>query len=167
MGWQFISAHFAPPSVIASHWQAYAEGCKAAARAPDPDAWRVARVVHVGPDDAAARAHVRDPAGPYCDFWRYLIGVLSRARQLALLKDDPQMPDDAVTVEYLIERFTIAGDPQSVARQILDLRHRVGAFAMLVSLAIELTDRARILESMTLLARETMPRVNAALARGA
>jgi alkanesulfonate monooxygenase SsuD/methylene tetrahydromethanopterin reductase-like flavin-dependent oxidoreductase (luciferase family) len=156
-GWQFVSAHFCTRASIKSHWKVYQEGCAAAGRVPDPAAWRLARVVHVDRDDGAARAYFEDPEGPYYDFWRYLIGVLTRAGQLAMLKTDKAMPDSAITPEYALRTFSICGSPARVAEQIRELRAEVGAFGSLVSLAIEFGDRRRILESMSLLAQEVRP----------
>jgi alkanesulfonate monooxygenase SsuD/methylene tetrahydromethanopterin reductase-like flavin-dependent oxidoreductase (luciferase family) len=160
-GWSFISGHFAPRHVIQSHWKVYAEGCDKAGRKPDPAQFRLARVIHVAKDDSAARAYCYDPDGPYFDLWRYLLGILTRANMLALAKSDPNMSDAAVTPQYMLDNFTICGDPKSVSDQILGLREEVGPFHMPVALAIELTDKAKILESMGLLAQEVMPRLNA------
>ncbi|MFM8989638.1 MAG: LLM class flavin-dependent oxidoreductase [Alphaproteobacteria bacterium] len=156
-GWGFVSAHFCTRPIIASHWKTYLEGCEAAGRAPDPAHWRVARVIHVARDAGEARAYFEDPAGPYHDFWRYLIGVLSRAGMLAMLKVDKAMPDAAVTPEYALRTFSICGDPAGVARQVRELREEVGGFGGLVSLAIEFGDRRRILDSISLLSHEVRP----------
>ena len=156
-GWGFISAHFCTRASIASHWKVYREGCEAAGRAPDPADWRVARVIHVARDEAEARAAFADPEGPYFDFWRYLIGVLTRANMLKLLKTDEAMPDAAVTPEYALKTFSICGTPRAVADQIVALRDEVGPFGGVVSLAIEFGDRRRIMDSMALLAREVVP----------
>ena len=53
--------------------------------------------------------------------------------------------------------ITALGSPARVAEQIRELRADVGDFGNLVSLAIEFGDRRRILESMSLLAREVRP----------
>jgi alkanesulfonate monooxygenase SsuD/methylene tetrahydromethanopterin reductase-like flavin-dependent oxidoreductase (luciferase family) len=158
-GWGFISAHFCTRASIASHWATYLEGCDAAGRTPDPAHWRVARVIHVARDDAQAEAYLRDPDGPYYDFWRYLIGVLTRAGMLAMLKTDKTMPDAAVTPEYALDTFAIHGSPARVAAQLQALRDEVGPFRGVVSLAIEFGDRDRILDSMSLLAHEVRPRL--------
>jgi alkanesulfonate monooxygenase SsuD/methylene tetrahydromethanopterin reductase-like flavin-dependent oxidoreductase (luciferase family) len=161
MGWGFISAHFCTRPIIASHWATYLEGCDAAGRTPDPEHWRVARLVHVARDDAQARDDFADPDGPYQDFWRYLIGVLTRAGMLNMLKVDKSMPDAAVTPTYALETFAICGSPRRVAEQIRDLRAEVGDFRGLVALAVEFGDRAKIFESMSLLSSEVRPLIAA------
>jgi alkanesulfonate monooxygenase SsuD/methylene tetrahydromethanopterin reductase-like flavin-dependent oxidoreductase (luciferase family) len=161
MGWGFISAHFCTRPIIASHWKTYLEGCEAAGRAPDPEQWRVARLIHVARDDAQARDDFADPDGPYQDFWRYLIGVLTRAGMLSMLKTDKAMPDAAVTPDYALRSFAICGSPQRVAEQIRDLRAEVGDFRGLVALAVEFGDRAKIFDSMSLLSGEVRPLVAA------
>lgn len=156
-GWQFISAHFCTRASIKSHWSTYLAGCEAGGRKPDPTAWRVARVIHVAQDDAAARAYAEDPAGPYYDFWRYLLGVLARAGMLGMLKTDKAMPDSAVTPEYALREFAIYGSPKRVAEQLNALRDEVGPYAGVVALAIEFGDRRRIMDSLSLLASEVRP----------
>ncbi len=156
-GWGFISAHFCTRASLVSHWKVYLEGCAKAGRAPNPADWRIARVIHVARDDAEARAYFEDPDGPYVDFWRYLIGVLTRANMLALLKTDKAMPDAGITPEYALKTFSICGSPRSVADQVIALREEVGPFGGLVSLAIEFGDRRSVLGSMDLLAREVTP----------
>jgi alkanesulfonate monooxygenase SsuD/methylene tetrahydromethanopterin reductase-like flavin-dependent oxidoreductase (luciferase family) len=160
-GWGFISAHFCIKESIRSHWEAYRQGCEEAKRTPDPEAWRVARVIHVDRDAGAARAFVDNPDGPVRFFWSYLLGVLGRAKMLPLLKTDPAMPDSAITVDYAIREFTLLGDPRSVADQIMGLREEVGDFRMIVQLALELVRRTEIEASMRLLAEEVMPLVKA------
>jgi alkanesulfonate monooxygenase SsuD/methylene tetrahydromethanopterin reductase-like flavin-dependent oxidoreductase (luciferase family) len=117
----------------------------------------VARLVHVARDDAQAHDDFADPAGPYQDFWRYLIGVLTRAGMLNMLKADKTMPDSAVTPDYALRTFSICGSPRRVAEQIRELRAEVGDFRGLVSLAIEFGDRAKVLGSMSLLSQEVRP----------
>ncbi|MBL8700413.1 MAG: LLM class flavin-dependent oxidoreductase [Alphaproteobacteria bacterium] len=156
-GWQFISAHFCTRASIKSHWAAYLAGCESAGRRPDPSAWRVARVIHVARDDAEARAYVEDPAGPYYDFWRYLLGLLRRAGQIGMLKTDKTLPDDAITPEYALREFAIYGSPARVAERLQSLRDEVGPFTGVVALAIEFGDRRRVLDSLSLLASEVRP----------
>jgi alkanesulfonate monooxygenase SsuD/methylene tetrahydromethanopterin reductase-like flavin-dependent oxidoreductase (luciferase family) len=158
-GWGFISAHFCTRASIASHWRAYLEGCEAAKRRPDPEHWRLARVIHVARDDGEARADLEDPRGPYYDFFRYLLGVLARAGQTGMLKTDASLPDSAITPEYALRTFAIAGSPDSVARQLRELRAEVGDFRSVVQLAIEFGDRRKILDSMSLMAQEVVPRL--------
>ena len=65
-------------------------------------------MIHVARDDVEARAYFENPDGPYHDFWRYLIGVLTRANMLVLLRTDKALPDSAISPEC--------------ARDFLDLR---------------------------------------------
>ncbi len=165
-GWGVISANFVPVSTIKTHWAGFEAGCHEAGREAAPADWRLARSLFVAEDDAAAKAYVRDPAGPFAHYYGYLVSLIKRAAFHAIMKDTPDMADDAVTPEYACSNFTIAGDPASVAEQILALREEVGPFGTILATATDCLDdahKAKLFESMRLLAEEVMPRVNRAL----
>ena len=73
----------------------------------------------------------------------------------------------ALRHEALRDNFTIYGSPETVTEKILALRDEIGHFGTLMLTAQDWTDRERMTRSMSLLAEEVMPRVNAALHRGA
>ena len=165
-GWGVISANFVPVSTIRNHWQGFSDGCAASDREPGPADWRVARSIFVAQDDAWARDYVRDPAGPLAHYYGYLVTLVKRAAFHAIMKSGPEMADDDVTPEYACDAFSIAGDPDSVAQQILALREGVGPFGTVLMTATDClneTHKAHQLESMRLMADEVIPRLRRAL----
>lgn len=165
-GWGVISANFVPTSVIKTHWQGFVAGCKEVARTPRPADWRVARTIFVAPDDAEAKAYVRDPAGPFAHYYGYLVELIRRAEFHAIMKADPAMPDDAVTREYACDNFIIAGDPETVTEQLLALRKDIGPFGTILMTAADCLNaehKAKLFRSMTLMAEEVMPKLRAAV----
>lgn len=80
-----------------------------------------------------------------------------------LFKDDPAMPDDAVTIEHVLDRCVIWGTPEKVADDILALREEIGDFGTLLYAGKDWADPELGRRSMRLLAERAMVRVNGAL----
>ena len=168
LGWGVISANFVPAENIKTHWQGFVEGCAKVGRTPYGSDWRVARTIFVGDDDAEAKAYVHDAQGPFAHYFNYLITLVKRAGFMAILKPDPAMPDEALSAEGACRSLVIAGDPESVAAQLLALRRAIGPFGTILMAATDLINahhKARLMRSMELMAQEVMPRLKAALAR--
>jgi hypothetical protein len=80
------------------------------------------------------------------------------------------MPDDELTPDFACRSLVIAGDPESVAAQLLALRRAIGPFGTILMAATDLIDprhKARLMRSMELMAKEVMPRLKAGVAREA
>jgi alkanesulfonate monooxygenase SsuD/methylene tetrahydromethanopterin reductase-like flavin-dependent oxidoreductase (luciferase family) len=166
-GWGLISANFIPAVNVATHWQGYVEGCRQAGRLPRPQDWRVARSIFVAEDDREAKAYVRNPEGPFAHYYGYLVTLVRRAGFDAVMRPVDET-GDVVTPAYACDNLVIAGDPATVAAEILALREQIGDFGTLVATATDLQSPAhkeRLHRSFELLAREVLPRVNAALER--
>ena len=71
-----------------------------------------------------------------------------------------------ITPDYLCDQLVLAGTVNSVVDQILALRERIGDFGEIVYAGMDWVDPARARRSMTLMAEEVMPRVNAAIGAG-
>ncbi len=165
-GWGFFSANFIPTSNVRSHWEVYLDACGKAGRAPDPSEWRVARSIFVGKDDAEAKDYMLDPEGPFAAYYNYLATLIKRYGFQSIMKRDPDMPDDEVTPEYALREFCIAGDPDSVFEQVMAFREDVGDFGTIVMTSTDFLNEkhgARLLDSMTLMARGVMPKLRAAV----
>jgi alkanesulfonate monooxygenase SsuD/methylene tetrahydromethanopterin reductase-like flavin-dependent oxidoreductase (luciferase family) len=74
-------------------------------------------------------------------------------------KRDPDMNDADCNLDYFMNEVVIAGDPPEVARQILEIRDRVGPFGTLVLVAHDWDDKQRWLHSDELMKTEVMPQV--------
>lgn len=163
-GWDPISANFLLPKWAASHWPKYAEGCQRVGRIADPMNWRVAKNICVADDMATAKRYARDADSPYVFYYQQLLTKLRAGGRLNLFKEDQNMPDDDVTLDYVMDRLVIYGDSSSVADQILALREEIGEFGQIVYAGHDWADYELGRRSMVLMAEEVLPRVNAALA---
>ena len=159
-GWAPMSANFCPPSVIASHWKKYVEGCESVGKEPTGDEWRVARNMVIAPTDSEARDRVFDPEGSNFYYFSYLWAVLKAADYTAVMKQDPSVADEDLTVEDLIESMVIYGSPDTVTEKLEAFRQDTGPFGTLLLSMMDgsgaSNDRER--ETMTLLANDVAPR---------
>lgn len=163
-----LSANFLLPKWLRTHWANYAQGKANVGQPADPAQWRVARSVFVADDDATARRYGRDdPSSPYRFYYRQLYTKLRHANRHEVFKERRDQPDDEITLEGILDRLVILGTVDSVVDQILALREEVGDFGELVYASMDWVDPALGRRSMQLMAEQVMPRVNAAIARGA
>jgi alkanesulfonate monooxygenase SsuD/methylene tetrahydromethanopterin reductase-like flavin-dependent oxidoreductase (luciferase family) len=81
-------------------------------------------------------------------------------RGLAPFKVEETMPDEAVTVDYLIENVWIVGSVDEVAARLRALHAQVGGFGTLLQIGIDWAPRQDLWHrSMELLARRVMPQL--------
>jgi alkanesulfonate monooxygenase SsuD/methylene tetrahydromethanopterin reductase-like flavin-dependent oxidoreductase (luciferase family) len=162
-GWSFISANFLQPKWVKSHWPKYVEGCGRVGRRPDPKDWRVAKSVFVADDAGTAERYATDPKGPYHFYYSQLVTKLKRGGRAIQFKTDPDMPDEAVDVATVVDQLVLRGTVEQVVEQILAFRAEIGDFGTLLYAGHDWQDPALAKRSMELMAREVMPRVNAAI----
>jgi alkanesulfonate monooxygenase SsuD/methylene tetrahydromethanopterin reductase-like flavin-dependent oxidoreductase (luciferase family) len=74
-------------------------------------------------------------------------------------KLDPAIPDDAVTVDYLMENTWIVGDPSEVADKLHQLHEESGGFGTLLAITTDADDASWDHESLRLLMEDVAPRV--------
>jgi len=150
-GWWPISANFLQASLLATHRPAIR----------DASQWRIARSIFVADDDATAERYVREAKDAYrFYYWNLLTKRRSGgAGNLASFKHDPSMPDEAVSVDYLLDTMVIRGSPGRVADEILKLSESVGAFGTLLYCGHDWADERLSRRSMELMAEKVMPRV--------
>jgi alkanesulfonate monooxygenase SsuD/methylene tetrahydromethanopterin reductase-like flavin-dependent oxidoreductase (luciferase family) len=165
-GWEPISANFLLPRWVATHWPNYAEGCAQGGRAADVRNWRVAKNICVAKDRETARRYARDPGSPYVLYFANLLKKLVAGGRANLFKEDQSMPDEAVTLDYVLDRLVIHGDPESVADQILAFQEVTGPFGHLVYAGHDWTDYDLGRESMILMAEQVLPRLQSATGAG-
>lgn len=162
-GWDPISANFLMPKWVATHRHSYEEGCIQGGRPVDLDNWRVAKSIFVADDMASARAYALGPNSPYVFYYKSLVTKLKKNGRSNLFKDDPDMSDDDVTLDYVLDRLVIWGTPDKVADDILALREEVGPFGTLVYAGHDWADVALARRSKVLMAEQVLPRINAAI----
>ena len=95
--------------------------------------WRIAKSIFVADDEATAQRYAYGSDGPYYFYFRQLIRKLVGAGGRGnLFKTDPDMPNEAITPEYVTKRLVLAGTVDSVVAQLLAFREQVGDFGTLL-----------------------------------
>lgn len=158
-GWAPMSANFCGVDVIVSHWKKYVEGCESIGRTPTGDDWKVARNIVIAKTDAEAKDRVFDPKGPNFFYFDYLWKVLVAANYTAVMKGDSTEPDEAFTIDRLMESMVIYGSPDTVTQKLEALREESGPFGTLLMAMMDGSNGfdAHERESMKLLATEVAP----------
>ncbi len=164
-GWDPISANFLLPIWVKSHWPKYAAGCAKGGRPADAANWRVAKSVFVADDDRTARDYALSPDSPYRQYYATLATKLIKNGRAELFKSSREMPDEAVTIDYVMENLVIWGSPGKVAEEILAFRETVGDFGTLLYAGHDWRDPVLARRSMVLAAEQVLPAVNAAITR--
>jgi alkanesulfonate monooxygenase SsuD/methylene tetrahydromethanopterin reductase-like flavin-dependent oxidoreductase (luciferase family) len=162
-GWDPISANFLQPNWVASHFPMYREGCKSVGRTVDAANWRVAKSIFVADDAATAKRYAKSTGGPYGHYFNNLHRKLISSKRAELFKHDRALPDDAVTLDYILDTLVIAGTVESVVDQLLAFREKTGAFGTLLYAGHDWADPALARRSMELMATKVLPAANKAL----
>lgn len=162
-GWDPISANFLMPKWVATHRASYEEGCRAGGRPVDFANWRVAKSIFVADDARTAREYARGEGSPYVHYFRSLFTKLVKNGRSNLFKEDQSMPDEALTLEYVLDRLVIYGTPEEVADKLLAFREEVGPFGTLLYAGHDWRDKDLGKRSMRLLAEKVLPRINDAI----
>ena len=162
-GWDPISANFLMPVWVKSHWPRYVEGCEKAGRRVDAANWRVAKSIFVADDAKTARDYAMAATSPYRQYYASLGTKLIKNGRGELFKTSRDMPDSAVTIDYICDNLIIHGTPDKVADQILAFREEVGDFGTLLYPGHDWADVELGRRSMVLMAEKVMPSVNAAI----
>ena len=162
-GWTPISANFLQPVWAATHWPMYERGCALGGHPARRSDWRVCKSIFVADDDATVRRYAKSIDGPYgFYFWNLLTKRRARGN-VDIFKHDLQLPDAAVTPDYLLDRLVICGGVNSVVDQLLAFRETVGDFGTLLYCGHDWGDPKLARRSMELMAEKVMPAVNAAI----
>jgi alkanesulfonate monooxygenase SsuD/methylene tetrahydromethanopterin reductase-like flavin-dependent oxidoreductase (luciferase family) len=149
---------------VRSHWDNYDAGKKNVGARADVADWRVARTVFVADDDKVAAAYGRDdPNSPYRFYYKQILTKLRKSNRHVVFKEEPNQPDDEITVDFVLERLCIFGTVNKVVEQILALREQTGDFGELVYAGLDWLDPGLARRSMELMAEQVMPRVNDAI----
>ena len=139
------------------HWCLVEDGAQGAGRPATRADWRIARDILVAPTAKVARERARAVLGRnYVEHQRpNRLGTV----QMTSTKLDPSMPDEAVTVDYLLENVWIVGDPAECAAKIHQLHEESGGFGTLLAITTDADDAGWDHESLRLLREHVAPRV--------
>ena len=166
-GWLPLSSSFVQPEIVATHWPMHAQGRKNVGVVPDVSEWRIGKSIFVADDKATAQRYGKGMEGPYAHYFKTIMGKLVSAGRIGTFKADQSMPDEDVTLEWVVDSLVIAGTVNSVVDQILAFRESTGDFGMLVYCGHDWLDADLSKRSMQLFAEEVMPRVNATIGKSA
>jgi alkanesulfonate monooxygenase SsuD/methylene tetrahydromethanopterin reductase-like flavin-dependent oxidoreductase (luciferase family) len=167
-GWGPVSSNLLHANLLGNHWTNYAMGAGEGGHKADRGIWRVARSIFVNEDDGIARTYGGDDArSPYRFYMRQLFAKFARYKRYAPFKARPDMSDEAVTLDYVVDNMIIRGPVNKVVDEILKLHDAIGDFGTLLYCGKDWTDPALGRRSMELMAERVMPAVNAALGKKA
>jgi alkanesulfonate monooxygenase SsuD/methylene tetrahydromethanopterin reductase-like flavin-dependent oxidoreductase (luciferase family) len=159
-----MSANFLMDKWAATHWANYAQGAEEAGRTANTADWRIARTIFVADDDKVAQSYGKeDEKSPYRFYYKQLVYKLTKGGRQAVFKHDRDEPDEAITLDRVLDDLVICGTVNEVVDQILAFREVTGEFGELVAAGMDWVDEGLTKRSMELMAEEVMPRVNAAL----
>jgi alkanesulfonate monooxygenase SsuD/methylene tetrahydromethanopterin reductase-like flavin-dependent oxidoreductase (luciferase family) len=164
-----LSANFLFDKWAATHWTNYAEGCANVGREADVADWRIARTIFVtdGDDKLAQSYGKTDTNSPYRFYYNQLLYKLTKGGRQAVFKHDRDEPDEAVTLDRVLDDLVICGSVNSVVDQILAFREVTGDFGELVIAGMDWVDEGLTKKSLQLMAEQVMPRVNEAIGKSA
>lgn len=162
-GFGLFSHHMIHADVLADQWKSYAEGAAAAGRQACSSDWSVSRNIFVADTTDEARKLIRVNSLGGCI--RYILDLSEEIapQGAAMWKRSPEQDDADFNMEYFMNDVAIAGDPEEVTRQLLELREQVGPFGTIVPVGHDWDDRDRWKRSLELFAREVVPRFNQAI----
>jgi alkanesulfonate monooxygenase SsuD/methylene tetrahydromethanopterin reductase-like flavin-dependent oxidoreductase (luciferase family) len=156
-GWIPMSSSLLSRPYLRDHWGLVEAGAASAGRPADRSQWRVARDVLVAPTSAAAGERARAVLGR--NYVKHQHPNRVGTIQMASTKLEPSMPDEAVTVDYLMDNLWIIGDPSQCVEKIHQLYEESGGFGALLSITTDSDDAGWDQESLRLLMEQVAPRV--------
>jgi len=155
-GWIPMSSPTLSVPNLTGHWEEYEAGAISAGRTANRSNWHIARDVLVAP--TAQEARERANAILVHNYQTHQ----EPNRQPSLLagsKNDPDMPDEAINVEYLMDNVWIVGDPQECADQIRKIYGEVGGFGTLLTVTQDPDNHQWQHECLELLKNDVGPRI--------
>ncbi len=141
---------------LTGHWEEYEAGAASAGRTANRSQWHIARDVLVAPTAQEARERANEILVHNYHTHQ------EPNRQPSLLagsKNDPDMPDDAIDVEYLMDNVWIVGDPQECADKIRSIYGEVGGFGTLLTVTQDPDNLQWQHECLELLKNDVGPRI--------
>lgn len=159
-GFRFISHHLLHADVLKEQWRSYSTAATNAGRSATANDWAVARNVFVADSTSEARHTARDNSLGACIQYILDLTRATAPNGIAMWKRDSRQTDEQCSLDYFLEEVAIVGDPDEVARRLLELRSEIGHFGTLVLTAHDWDNRSRWIHSLKLFAREVMPRIN-------
>ena len=155
-GWIPMSINIVPARILNTHWRSVEQGARNAGKTADRASWRIARDVYVADSTEQAQDDILNGVVAR-DWTNYFLPLLKKLRFLSLTKVDPEMPDEDVNLEYLMENVWLVGSVEDVTNKIRKLYEETGGFGHLLAIGHEWEPRDKWTHSMELLANEVLP----------
>ncbi len=151
-----LSTNIVHAATLNEHWDSYCAGAADAGR-PEPDRsiWRVSRSIYI--DESNDAAWERAYNGTFAASFAYLRRLVAAADMINVFKHDPEMPDEDVTLEYILSKLCIIGTKDECVRRLQELYEETGGFGTLLMIAHDWDDKERWLACMETLANEVVP----------
>ncbi len=162
-GFDFISHHMIHADVLKDQWATYHRGAASAGLTPTSDNWFVTRNIVVADTDEEAKQFARDGSLGKCI--EYILELTRRTAPngVDMWKPFEDMSDDDINMDYFMEQIIIAGSPDTVTRELLDLRQQVGEFGNIVLVAHDWDNKQKWMTTYEMFANEVLPAINAAV----
>jgi alkanesulfonate monooxygenase SsuD/methylene tetrahydromethanopterin reductase-like flavin-dependent oxidoreductase (luciferase family) len=156
-GWIPMTSSLLSRTYLSDHWKLVEAGAAKSGRHPNRSDWRIARDVLVAPTPKIARERARAVLGRNYVQHQHpnRVGTI----QMASTKLDASIPDEGVTVDYLMDNVWIVGDPSECVEKIHQLYETSGGFGTLLSITTDADDAGWDHESLRLLMEAVAPRV--------
>ena len=127
-------------------WKTVEDGAASTGLTADRSQYRIGREVFVGETPEKAREEARIVLG--LPFDNHQWKNRKAGGNLAYVKVDPNMADEAVDVDYMIENVWIVGDPQECADKIRQQYEEIGGFGHLLMITHDPDDHSLVQNSM-------------------
>ena len=155
--WIPLSIQMLPHDGLDTHWAAYERGAQKAGRTPDRRQWRICQDVYVDETTEQAREDVL-ASGLGRTYTRYMLPLLQQTfGSLDLFKSDESVPDEAINLEYLIDKHWIVGDPDYCIQRVRGLYDEVGGFGTLLQVMQDWDPAEKGLKSLELFQKHVAP----------
>ena len=157
MGWWPMTGTGLHFNDMPKNWAAVERGAAKTGKKPSKADWRIARQIHVGENSQKAKEEaLNGPLGrSFLEWFRPLMGL---SGNYDALKAGAEIPDEALTPEYMLENFWIVGDPDECTEKIRELYHHVGGFGTLLLVCHDWgRDQKKWYRALELMAKEVLP----------
>ena len=153
-----LSTNIVALNQVPSHWEVYKRGAQKTGRTTDRREWRVCIDLHVAETTEEARNDVLHH-GMARSFHQYNFPLLRYSGMMSLMKPDQNMPDDDITVEYLMDNRWAVGDPDYCLQKIREMYDYLGGFGTLLILTQDFDPPEKTWKSMELFAKHIAPKL--------
>ena len=146
------------PHYLSDHWTTVEDAAAEAGREASRADWRIGRDVFVAATSEEARERAHAVLGR--NYLQHQLPNRLGSGLIQATKIDPNMSDDDLTVDYMMDNIWIVGDPDECAQRIRQLYDDVGGFGHLLCITQDPDDHQWELDCLRLIAEEVAPRVS-------